>query len=230
MRGSCLVVVGLVAATLMAGCGGERIAVVPSGKSVSPEVSLPSDVAVIVPAGWVGDLSALVGPEVTRVEVTSVDPSGAVSTVGSVDLSGGSNVNPDAVAANRASALEQLAGLSVPAGPGTGDLLAGARAALESHSDPVRVTTLATGCLDVAGQQLSGVDLSSPQAVSNAADLVESSGVLSMLAGDGDVLVLAGLAGCAQNGVEAHNRVAFGEEICRRTNVACTVRETEVLR
>lgn len=229
LRARLLIIVLLgIAATLTACSSSPTEAVGIGGKETS--VKLPGRVAVVVPVGWTGDLASLVDRSWKSVDVLAVDPSGEVSEVASVELSGGGAANDQLADANRAVAVADLSKAKVPPGDGFGDVFSGARAALEASSAPLRVVVLSTGCLDVGGQRLKGADLSSDAAVATAAGLFEQSGVLALPAREGDVLVLAGAGACASNGVDRTSRVHLLNALCAATQMACVVREAEVAR
>lgn len=197
----------------------------------STNVALPSDVTVIVPAGWHGDARSLVDDTVSSLRLLAVDETGTVTTVTTVDVSGGGASNQAVADANRALGVKRLIDHPVPAGSGFGDVLAGTRAAFELTQHPARVVSLATGCLDTGGQRLSTADLSTDAAVATAAQLIAAAGVLRFPAAtDGDVLILAGLASCAANGVDTAARLQLAKRLCADTGVACVVRQAEVTR
>jgi hypothetical protein len=204
----------------------EKVAVAGTPK----RVALPDHVAIVVPTGWTGDLAGLADGSSKAVEVLAVDPAGHVTPVTAVDLSGGGAANEQLAKANRSIGMARLTKAKVPAGSGYGDVFAGARAALEGQTAPVRVVTLATGCLEVSGQRLQGADLATAKAVQAAADLFERSGVLGFPAADGDVLVLAGAGACASNGVDSSARLRLADRLCAATRMACVAREAEVSR
>lgn len=220
---------GAAALLALLGCSGETVNVIEGGRDVS--AALPEHTTIVVPTGWTGDLAAMVDDTISAVSVLAVDPAGRTALVVDADLSDGGASNEALAQANRAAGIALLASATIPEGSGFGDVLAGARAAFESGPDPTRVVSAATGCLDVGGQRLTNADLSSEQAISAAADIFASAGVLRLpSAEDSDVLVLAGLGSCGTNGVDNSARLLLAERMCADAEVACIAREAEVTR
>lgn len=223
-------VISMAAAALLglSACGGVTTSAQAGGRVA--EVAVPGQTVIVVPAGWRGDLASLVSadPSVTSVEVIAVGAEGDAMPVGAASLDTGGATNPGVGEASRSAGLAQLASLTIPAGTGAGDLLAGARYAFEAHQDSIRVVVTSLGCLDVAGQTLTGVDLSTPAAIAAAAAAFDDAGLLGMR-GRG-LLILGGLGACSIGGSERTARTALGAQLCARTQVPCKAFEAEAIR
>ncbi|AKL74082.1 hypothetical protein IMCC26256_111813 [Actinobacteria bacterium IMCC26256] len=212
----------------LSACGGSTTTAQSGGRLIDAEV--PGQTVVVVPTGWRGDLAGLFGADksVTNVEVIAVGPEGSPLAIGAANLGDGGATNPAVEEAQRSAGVADLALLNIPDGTGYGDLLAGARSAFQAHPNPVRVVLLSTGCLDIAGQTLTGADLSTPQAIETAANAFAGAGLLGMQ-GKG-LLVMGGLGACSAGGSDRTSRAALGARLCALTQVPCKSLETEATR